>query len=688
MPKDTDQKDIVQSVCPHDCPSTCALDVERLDARTIGRVHGRDGHPYIDGVICAKVARYAERVHHPDRLTRPLRRVGAKGGEFAPIDWEDALDLVAERFTQAAQRLGSETVWPYYFAGTMGLVQRDGLNRLTHAMKYSRMLGSICTTPARTGYRVGAGSIRGVDPREMAESDLIVIWGGNPAATQIQVMTHATRARKNRGAKIVCIDPYRTATAAAADLHLPLRPGTDGALACAVMHVLFTEGFADWDYLRQYTDVPERLQQHLSTRTPAWASAITRLDEQTILDFARLYGATKRSYLRLGYGFTRSRNGTANMHAALCLPAVSGAWQHPGGGALYTNVSLYPLDFTINQGLDVMDPDTRILDMSRLAEVLVGEEAALEGGPPVTAMIIQNTNPRAVAPDSNKVHRGFARDDLFVCVHEQFMTETAQWADVVLPATTFLEHDDIYTASGHTYLQVARKVIEPLEGCRTNHQVHQGLAKRLGAEHPGFAMSEFEIIDTMLTDERFWDAATNHAGGGQDMVLSWEKSHFLDGFDHPDGKFRFAPDWIAEGPAGADMPELPDHMSSIEESSDETPFRLVTAPAHDYLNTSFTETPTSQKKQGNPKAFLNPEDAARLGVGDGDLVRLGNARGTVLLHAALRKGQQAGVTVVESVYPNAAFIEGVGINALTGSDPIPPAGGAAFHDNAVWVRAE
>ncbi|MDP6954064.1 MAG: molybdopterin-dependent oxidoreductase, partial [Alphaproteobacteria bacterium] len=311
------RSDIAFSACPHDCPSTCALEVERLDGATIGRVHGARGNSYTAGVVCAKVARYAERVHHPDRLTEPLRR--AADGSFQPIAWDDALDELAEAFVKATQRYGAETVWPYFYAGTMGLLQRDGINRLRHVMNYSGQHGTICNTLAAAGWEAGAGRMLGPDPREMAQSDLIVMWGGNPASTQVNVMTHIQKARKARGAKLVVIDPYRTRSAAVADMHLPLRPGTDGALACAVMHVLFRDGYADHDYMAQHADCPERLHQHLSTRDPAWASKITGLDETAIEEFAGLYGRTERSYIRLGYGFTRSRNGAANMHAAMSL---------------------------------------------------------------------------------------------------------------------------------------------------------------------------------------------------------------------------------------------------------------------------------------------------------------------------------------------------------------------------------
>ena len=358
--------------------------------------------PTRGGVVCAKVARYAERQHHPARLSRPLRRVGEKSigaAAFAPISWEDALDEVAEQLTRAAQRYGSEAVWPYYYSGTMGLVQRDGLNRLRHAMRYSREHLSICNMLSDAGWLAGVGVKRGVDGREMAKSDLIVIWSGNPVSTQVNVMTNVAAARKQRGAELVVVDPYRTATAGQADIYLAPLPGTDGALACAVMHVLFAEGYADRDYMARYTDDPAGLERHLASRGPAWAARVTGLSQAEIVGFARLYGRTKRSYIRIGYGFSRSRNGAAQLFAVTCLPSVTGAWAHEGGGALYSNHGLVPLDRTLIEGLDLFDPSVRILDQSRIGPVLTGDPRDIRDGPPVTALFIQNTNPMVVAPN-------------------------------------------------------------------------------------------------------------------------------------------------------------------------------------------------------------------------------------------------------------------------------------------------
>ena len=685
---------IAYSACPHDCPSTCALEVEVLGPDRVGRLRGAKDNSYTDGVICAKVARYAERIHHPDRLTRPLRRTGAKGsGEFEAIAWDDALDEVAEALLKAEQKLGSETVWPYYYAGTMGLVMRDGINRLRHAKNYSGQHSTVCTPLAQTGFVAGTGRLAGVDPREMAEADLVVIWGTNPVNTQVNVMTHAVKARRARGAKIVAVDVYRNGTCEQADRAIILRPGTDGALACAVMHVLFRDGHADWDYLEKYADCPKELEAHLKDKTPEWAAAITGLAVTEIEDFARLVGTTPRTFLRLGYGFTRSRNGAVNMHAASAIAAVTGAWAHPGGGAFYNNGDIYHWDKTLIEGLDLRDPAVRVLDQSRIGPVLTGDKRDLGDGPPVTALFIQNTNPMMIAPDLNLVHPGFARDDLFTCVHEQFMTETAEVADIVLPATMFLEHDDLYQGGGHQHIMLGPKIVEAPGECRSNHEVISALAARLGAEHPGFAMSPDEIIDATLKSSGWPDLDSLRERRWIDVQPDFETAHYLNGFGHADGRFRFKPDWAALKPQGfgpegvpGSMPALPDHWPVIEEATEAMPFRLATSPARGFLNSSFTETPTSVKREGGPHAKMHPEDAGRLGIADGARVRLGNDRGDVVVPAALFDGIRPGVVVVEGIWPNHAFEEGIGINALTGADPGAPIGGACFHDNRVWIR--
>lgn len=692
---------IGHSACPHDCPSTCALEVELLDERTIGRVHGAKSNSYTAGVVCAKVARYADRVHHPDRLLKPLIRAGAKGeGGWKEASWEAALDLVAEKFIAAEEKYGSETVWPYFYAGTMGLVQRDGIERLRHAKKYSGFFGSICTNLAWTGWMMGTGKLAGPDPREMAKSDCVVIWGTNAVVTQVNVMTHAIRARKDRGAKIVVIDVYENATMKQADMGLILKPGTDAALACAVMHILFKEGMADRAYLEKYTDDPKGLEAHLETKTPEWASAITGLPVAEIEAFARLVGTTKKTFFRLGYGFSRQRNGSVNMHAASCIAAVTGAWQYEGGGAFHSNSGVLKFNTDLLEGARLRDPKIRYLDHSRIGPVLTGAEDALYGGPPVTALLIQNTNPANVAPEQRLVKQGFLRDDLFTCVHEQFMTDTAKLADVVLPATMFLEHDDIYKGGGNQHVTLGPKLIEPPEGPRTNHFVIEELAKRLGvADMPGFGMTEQQHIDVMLDKKGLGNFATFKEQKWADLQPPFEEAHYINGFGHADGKFHFRPNWTGQaapnkppksmgvfGPHHR-LPEFPDHVDLIEVADEAHPFRLATSPARNFLNSSFTETPVSKAKEVRPQLLIHPQDAALFGLAGDDRVEIGNMRGEVVLHAKLFEGVRRGVVIAEGVWPNSAHERGEGINVLTGSDAPAPYGGAPVHDNKVWVRA-
>ena len=685
----------VRSVCPHDCPSACALDVDLLDDRTIGRVRGAKDDPYTAGVICEKVARYAERVHHPDRLTQPLRRIGPKGsGQFAPISWDEALDEIAARFAQVEAEHGAEAIWPYYYAGTMGHVQRDGIDRLRAAKGYSRQYDTICTGTAWPGYIAGTGMLGGVNPEQMAESDCVIIWGTNAVHTQVNVMTHAMRAKKERKAKVVVIDIYQTATMAQADLGLILRPGTDGALAVAVMHILLRDGLADRAYMEKYTDFGPDFEAHLAGKPPEWAAEITGLSVDEITAFAHLVGTTPRSYFRLGYGFTRQRNGATAMHAALCIPAMTGAWQHRGGGAFHSNSGTWALDKSRLTGATLQKGEPRWLDMSEIGPVLTGNARALKGGGPVKAMLVQNTNPASVAPEQALVRQGLAREDLFLVVHEQFMTETAELADIVLPATMFLEHNDYYTRGGHTRVLYGPAVITRPGETRSNHEVINALALRLGLTDPSFGATDREVVADTFARSNYPDLAEVEETGFVDRERPDAVARFADGFAWPDKRFRFAPNWVGTAAKKgyqwacdpSDMPRFADHWAIIEAATPEHPFRLATSPARGFLNSSFNETPGSQKREGVPSVFVHPEDALRLGITDGQFVTIGNQRGTVALTARIRSGLPTGVLIAEGLHKNRSHRSGNGINTLTSATPAPPFGGTVYHDTAVWIR--
>ncbi len=685
-----------RSVCPHDCPSTCALDVELLDAHTIGKIRGAKDDPYTAGVVCEKVARYAERIHHPNRLLHPMRRVGKKGqGKWERITWDSALDEIAKRFNAIEAEFGSQSIFPYNYAGTMGHVQRDGIKRLTNAKNYSHQYGTICSLIGWGGYTVGTGLLAGVNPVNMAKSDCIIIWGTNAVNTQINVMTHAMKAKKN-GAKVIVVDIYKTATMEQADIGLIIKSGTDGALAVAVMHILLRDGLADYEYMQKFTDFSPEFEKHLADKTPQWAANITGLSVTEIEKFAHLIGKNKKSFFRLGYGFTRQRNGYTNMHAALCIPAMLGSWQYEGGGAFHTNSGIWELNKSLIEGASLASKKTRSLDMSELGAILDGNEKALKGGAPIKAMLVQNTNPAVVNPDQTLVKKGLLREDLFLVVHEQFMSETAELADIVLPATMFLEHDDFYTRSGHSRVLYGKKIIDAPEQAKPNLFVINELAKILGV----FDEEYFGKTDEEMALETF-------AKSGDDKLKQIQENGFIEyenedqinpfenGFAWPDGKFRFAPNWydllkkksLQTNYDLSKMPKFVDHFDVLENTDKTHPFRLATSPARSYLNTSFNETPTSQKREGKPKLLLHPNDAKTLGIKNGDEIQIGNKRGQVILNAQIFTGIQSGTLIAESLHPNKAHKGGQGINTLIGSDPVPPFGGAAFHDCAVWARA-
>lgn len=688
------------TVCPHDCPSACALEVDIDADGRIGRVRGANANSYTAGVICAKVARYSERIYNPGRLLTPKRRKGAKGaGDWQEIGWNDALDEIANAFVKAEARHGAEAIWPYFYAGTMGQVQRDSVERLRHAKKYSGFFGSICTNMAWTGYVMGTGALRGPDPREMAKADVVVIWGTNAVATQVNVMTHAVKARKERGAKIVVVDIYDNPTMKQADMKIILRPGTDAALACAVMHIAFRDGYADRAYMAKFADDPAGLEAHLLSKTPQWAAEITGLTVEDIEAFAKLVGTTPRSFFRLGYGFARQRNGAVAMHAALSIATVLGSWQHEGGGAFHNNGDIFRLDKSQLMGTAYADPGVRQLDQSQIGRVLTGDAEALRGGGPVTALLIQNTNPVNVCPEQRLVKQGFLRDDLFVAVHEHFMTETADLADIVLPATMFLEHDDIYRAGGQNHILLGPKLVEPPETVRTNLFVIEELAKRLGvADMPGFGLTERQHIDAIMRPGQWGDFDSLQEEKWIDAQPPFEVAHYLEGFGYADGKFRFSPDWHngpspnkppanvpVMGPVAA-LPKFPDQVDVIESADAEHPFRLATSPARNFLNSTFAETPTSVQKEGRPELMICPADAIRMNIANGDIVRIGNGRGELRIHARIVEGARAGVLIAEGLWPNKAHLDGEGINILTGGDAVAPYGGAAFHDNKVWLK--
>src|SRR5215210_728444 len=450
---------IVKAACPHDCPDTCAMLVTVEDGRAI-RVAGDPQHPFTRGFLCTKVANYEQRTHSPDRVRTCLRRKGKKGdGRFEPVSWEEALDEIASRFAELARSPeGAETILPYSYCGTMGLVQSQSMDRrFFHRLGASQLDRTICATAGTVGYRATMGATIGTDPERFPEARLILLWGTNTISANVHLWPQVLEAR-SKGARIICIDPRRTRTADQSDEHVALLPGTDAALALGLMHVIFAEGLEDGDYLERYCMGGEALRERALEYTPARVAEICGLEAETVVRLAREYATTKPAVIRINYGLQRHRGGGTSVRTLTCLPAVVGAWRDPAGGILLSTSGTFPLNYAALERPDLMpEPRPRTLNMSALGDVLTRTD-----DPPVRALYVYNSNPAAVAPDQGRVLEGLRRTDLFTVVHELFLTDTTDYADIVLPATSQLEQFDLHKAYGHFYLAVNERAIEPL----------------------------------------------------------------------------------------------------------------------------------------------------------------------------------------------------------------------------------
>ncbi|MEO5345797.1 MAG: molybdopterin-dependent oxidoreductase [Magnetococcus sp. YQC-9] len=666
---------VLHSVCPLDCPGTCALKVTIEDGR-LQSIDGDPDHPVTRGIICGKVSRYHE-IQHGPRLTQPLRRVGPKGlGDFAPITWDEALERIAAQVQSLTRDPGPASILPIFYGGTMGIIQRRAYARLTQTAGFSQLDGNICYAIGWAGWRAGVGLAIGPDPTEIATSDLPILWGINAAATHISFMGHVQQARR-KGAKLVVVDPYRNQTARLADLHLPLLPGTDGALAAAMMHVLLQEGLADRAYLARYTDFDAEVEQHLATRTPEWAAPITGLDAGVIREFARLFGRARAPFIRLGLGMSRQNNGAVNVHAVSCLPAITGAWQKPGGGALFATGGAFQISAQpLPKGPSFPHPP-RSIDMSRLGAALT--DATLD--PPIRMLFVSHANPAVTCPDLQRLYVGLTREDLFTVVHEQVMTDTAKFADLLLPATTFLEHEDLYKAYGQYTLQHAKPLLPATGQAMSNHDFVNALARRLGYDDPCFSMDTNATIRHVLTASNL-PALETWKQPWIDCTPAREEAHFLHGFPQADQRFHFRPGW-----SDARMPPFPDHwpVNHRDDPAEAAayPLDFMTPPALDLLNSTFSMTERARRQP--PTLWIHPEDADQRGIVDGDRVAVYNGVGQLTMRARVTEDVRVGVTLCESNQPAEAFPEGIGLNALTHADRVAPDGGPALHDNRVEV---
>ncbi|MDQ4079805.1 MAG: molybdopterin-dependent oxidoreductase [Gemmatimonadota bacterium] len=484
---------IVKGACPHDCPDTCAMLVTVENGRAT-KVAGDPDHPFTQGFLCTKVNRYVERTYHPERLLRPMRRIGRKGeGRFESISWDDALDEIAARLTSVARSPdGPQAILPYSYAGTMGYVQSASMDRrFFHVLGASKLDRTICSVAGSMGMKMTVGANIGADAEGLPESDLVLLWGTNTLTSNPHLWPFVLEARK-KGAPVIAIDPLRTRTAAQCDEWIAIRPGTDAALALGMMHVLFAEQLDDRDFLARYTLGETQLRERVREYPPSRVAQITGIPKGRVVELARQYGRARAAFIRVNYGLQRHKGGGMAVRTIACLPAVTGHWRRAGGGVQLSTSANFQFDKHTLERPD-LSPPVRTINMIRLGEALTQPNAGV-GGPPVKAMIVYNSNPAAVAPERNTVMRGLARDDLFTVVLDHFQTDTADWADIVLPATTQLEHWDIHFAYGHHYVSLNRPSIAPMGEAKPNSEIFRLLAARMGLDHPALRDDDMTLI--------------------------------------------------------------------------------------------------------------------------------------------------------------------------------------------------
>jgi anaerobic selenocysteine-containing dehydrogenase len=677
----------MRSVCPHDCPSACSLEVRVDDGRVVG-VTGAAGHPFTQGVICGKVREYAERVHSPLRIARPLRRVGPKGaGRFEPIGWDEAVGEIARRWRGIIAEHGAEAILPFSYAGSMGQVQYFAGHPLFHALGASRLDRTICVATAYAGWRATVGAVTGNDSEQMVGADLVVLWGINAAYSTINVMTLVKQARA-RGAHVVVIDPYRTPTAQQADEHLRVRPGTDSALALAMMHVLIAEDRVDHAYVARATLGFERLAEHVRSWTPARVAPIVGLPEAAIVGFARRYGATRAAFVRIGIGLSRHDNGAMTCRTLACLPALTGAYADPHGGALLSSGGAAGFDYAVLERPDLLpDPPPRIVNMIQLGRALTNPALA----PPVKALYVYSSNPAAICPNQTLVLAGLAREDLFTVVHEQVMTDTARYADLVLPATTSMEHEDLYRSFGQFYLQLAEPVVAPVGEARSNWEVCGGLARALGVAETHYARTPAAVIRALLATG---DASVRgityerlQAEGSVRLNLPRPYMPFADGAPTPSGRVEL----YSEALAARGLPALPTWTPlregpGADGAGGRYPLQCIVPPNRFFLNSSFSQSERLRRRQGTPTVMLAPADAAVRGIVDGERVQVQSARGVAAFTAHVTDATRPGVAVIEGIWWHRFHPGGRGVNVLTDDRTTDLGGGPALHSNMVEVR--
>ncbi len=679
-------RQVKKTVCALDCPDTCSLLVTVEDDR-VTRIQGDPEHPFTRGFICHKVAHYDRRLYSSLRVLHPMRRVGRKGeGKFTRVSWDEALDEIASRFGRVLAEYGGEAILPYSYGGSLGIVHRLAGHRFFYRLGASRLERTICDPAAMAGWEMTIGRNLCTDLSQAEHSDFILIWGMNIAATSVHFVPIVKSAKK-RGARVVQIDPYRNRTSHLADEQSRPRPGTDGALALGMMHVLISEGLVDHAYIQEHTLGFEALRERVLRDYPVdRVSCITGIPAEQITRLARDYGRARAPFLRIGFALTRHENGGMAMRTIACLPGLVGAFARPGGGAHHDTGSTFEFNYPRLTGEEEFRPTTRKINMVKLGEVLLEEKS-----PPIKALYVYNCNPAAVAPDQTRVHAGLRREDLFTVVHEQVHTDTVDYADLVLPAPTFLEYRDLYKSYGHYYLQIGEPVVEACGEAKPNLEVFRLLAKRLGFTDACFEDTEFDrmrqALDTRSPFLTGIDFDGLKAGEIQRLNVPENKDPFAEGFYTPSGKLEF----YSESMARLGHDPLPAYVPCSEGPENAGlqgtfPLQLLAPPSVHFLNSSFGAAEGQRARIGKPGVKIHPSDAASRNLAAGDLVRVFNQRGECHLYAEVTEDTREGVVVAESIWWPKQLPGGHGINALVSTRLTDLGGGSTFQCNLVQVE--
>ena len=657
-------------------------------------VRGDPSHPTTHGVLCTKVARYLERTYAPDRVLHPLRRVGPKGpgARFERIGWDEAIDTIVTRFRTLAAE-DAQSILPYSYAGTMGIVQANSIDRrFFHRLGASLLDRTICANAGKEGMALTIGTNMGPEMERFEEARLILLWGTNPITSSVHLWSRVTEARR-RGARVIAIDPYQSLSAQKCSQWLPIRPGTDAALALAMMHVLVREGWLDRDYIAKHTLGFDELAAHVEAWTPARAAAITGLSVGEIEGVARDYGTSSPAAIRINYGLQRHAGGAMACRTIACLPALTGAWRHPAGGVLLGSGGAYPVDVKALERPDLLARPVRTVNMVRLGDALAGDADALSGGPLVKALFVYSSNPAAVAPDSNRVLAGLAREDLFTVVHDVFLTDTCDYADIVLPATTQLEHFDLHKSYGHIYWLVNQPAIAPVGEARSDSDVFRLLAARMGFTEPCLFEGDEEIAAQAIDTTHPWNAGISIArmkeAGWQRLAVPERFAPFAEGgFRTPSGKCEF----VSARAVAMGLPALPDFIAPRESPASAPqlaarfPLMMISPPARNFMNSTFGNIESLQASEKEPFLDLNAADAGPRGIVDGDMVRVFNDRGAFHARARVNDRSRPGVVTALSVWWHKFTPGGRNANAVTGQALTDLGRGPTFYDCAVEIE--